>query len=121
VDTAIGASYSPSSSTIVKAIVNKGFRNPTIREMYMFPTQNPNLKPERLMNYEVSLLQSFPRQQLSFGLNLFYIRGSNMIQVDVVEGKPLNVNSGKVEIRESNSIFTTKQTVTCIFRPITVC
>jgi iron complex outermembrane receptor protein len=93
----LGASYSPSSSTIVKAIVNKGFRNPTIREMYMFPTQNPNLKPERLMNYEVSLLQSFPRQQLSFGLNLFYIRGSNMIQVDVVEGKPLNVNSGKVE------------------------
>jgi iron complex outermembrane receptor protein len=93
----LGASYSPSSSTIVKAIVNKGFRNPTIREMYMFPTQNPDLKPERLMNYEVSLFQSFPRQQLSLGINLFYIKGSNMIQVDVVEGKPLNVNSGKVE------------------------
>lgn len=32
----------------LKAMVSKGFRNPTIREMYMFPPQNPNLKPERV-------------------------------------------------------------------------
>ena len=35
----------------IKAMVSKGFRNPTIREMYMFPPQNPDLKPERLWNY----------------------------------------------------------------------
>ena len=37
--------------TEVKAMVSKGFRNPTIREMYMFPPQNPDLnggKPDEL-------------------------------------------------------------------------
>lgn len=38
----------------LKAMVSKGFRNPTIREMYMFPPQNPDLKAESLMNYELS-------------------------------------------------------------------
>lgn len=32
----------------LKAMVSKGFRNPTIREMYMFPPQNPDLKAESL-------------------------------------------------------------------------
>ncbi len=93
----LGVSFTPSAATVVKAIVSKGFRNPTIREMYMFPPQNPDLLPERLMNYEVSLMQSLLENKLSLGLNLFYIKGDNMIQVAMVEGKPLNVNSGEVE------------------------
>jgi iron complex outermembrane receptor protein len=93
----VGASYSPTSNSILKAIVSKGFRNPTIREMYMFPTQNPNLKPERLMNYEISLLQSLLHNQLIFGLNLFYMKGDNTIQTLIIEGKPMNMNSGKIE------------------------
>ncbi len=93
----LGLSFTPTTLTSLKAIVSKGFRNPTIREMYMFPPQNPDLKPERLMNYEISLLQSLPEARVSFGINLFYISGENMIQVQMVEGKPLNVNTGKVE------------------------
>ncbi len=92
-----GLSFTPTASTVVKAIVSKGFRNPTIREMYMFPPQNPDLKPERLMNYEISLMQSLLENRLNLGLNLFYINGDNMIQVAMVDGWPLNVNSGKVE------------------------
>ncbi|MDO5524015.1 MAG: TonB-dependent receptor [Bacteroidia bacterium] len=92
-----GLSFTPSASTVVKAIVSKGFRNPTIREMYMFPPQNPDLLPERLMNYEISLLQTLLQNKLSLGLNLFYIQGDNMIQVAMVEGRPLNINSGEVE------------------------
>ena len=92
-----GLSFTPSVSTVVKAIVSKGFRNPTIREMYMFPPQNPNLLPERLMNYEISLLQTLLDNRLSLGLNLFYIKGDNMIQVAMVNSRPLNVNSGEVE------------------------
>lgn len=92
-----GISYTPNASTVIKGIVSKGFRNPTIREMYMFPPQNPDLLPERLMNYEISFLQTLLENRLSMGLNLFYIKGDNMIQVAMVEGKPLNINSGKVE------------------------
>lgn len=76
----LGLSYTPTATTSIKAIASKGFRNPTIREMYMFPPQNADLKPERLMNYEISLLQAFPETGLSVGLNLFYIKGDNMIR-----------------------------------------
>ena len=93
----LGASFIPSSTTVLKAIVSKGFRNPTIREMYMFPPRNPNLLAERLMNYEVSLQQSLLDNRLNLGVNLFYIKGENMIQVAIVEGRPLNVNTGEVE------------------------
>jgi outer membrane cobalamin receptor len=75
-----GLSFTPTATTSVKAIASKGFRNPTIREMYMFPPQNADLKPERLMNYEISLLQAFPEKGISIGLNLFYINGDNMIR-----------------------------------------
>ena len=93
-----GISYTPTAANTIKAIVSKGFRNPTIRELYMFPPMNnPDLLPERLMNYEISFLQSLLENRLSLGLNLFHINGDNMIQVTMVEGKPLHVNSGKVE------------------------
>ena len=93
----LGASFIPTATTVLKAIVSKGFRNPTIREMYMFPPRNPDLAVERLMNYEVSLQQAMLNNRLSIELNLFYIKGDNLIQVDIVDGRPLNVNSGEVE------------------------
>ncbi|MFA5650602.1 MAG: TonB-dependent receptor [Proteiniphilum sp.] len=93
----LGASFIPTATTVLKAIVSKGFRNPTIREMYMFPPRNPDLLVERLMNYEVSIQQSLMNNRLNLGVNLFYIKGDNMIQVAIVDGRPLNVNSGEVE------------------------
>lgn len=93
----LGLSYTPTPYTSLKTIVSKGFRNPTIREMYMFPPQNPNLKAERVMNYEISLLQSFADARVSMGVNLFYIKGDNMIITIPVDGRPLNVNLGEVE------------------------
>ncbi len=92
-----GVSYLPAASTVVKAIVSKGYRNPTIREMYMFPSQNPGLLPERLMNYELSLLQNLLENRLILGVNLFRSAGDNMIQTIITNGKPLNVNTGKID------------------------
>ena len=93
----LGLSYSPTPYTSLKAIMSKGFRNPTIRELYMFPPRNPDLEAERLMNYEVSLLQSFPNARVSMGVNVFYIKGDNMIITIPINGRPLNINSGEVE------------------------
>ncbi|MGM9758483.1 MAG: TonB-dependent receptor plug domain-containing protein, partial [Parabacteroides sp.] len=81
----------------LKAMVGKGFRNPTIREMYMFPPQNPDLKPEKLVNYELSFSQHLLDKALSYGANLFYINGENMIATLPVNGKPLNINTGEIE------------------------
>lgn len=92
-----GASIYPLKTGEIKLLASRGFRNPTIREMYMFPPQNPNLKPESLWNYELSWSQRLLQGRLSYGVNLFYINGENMIQTVPVEGRPLNINTGKIE------------------------
>lgn len=79
----------------LKAMVSKGYRNPTIREMYMFPPQNPDLKAESLMNYELSYSQRVLGGALSYGVNLYYINGDNIIMNDRALRK--NVNSGEIE------------------------
>lgn len=81
----------------LKATVSKGFRFPTIREMYMFPPQNPDLKPESVINYELSLQQRLPQEQISYGINIYYIDGKNLIRTQPVDGRPLNINTGHVE------------------------
>jgi iron complex outermembrane receptor protein len=75
-----GVSVQASPTTIIKAIVSKGFRNPTIRELYMFGTKNDSLKSEKMVNYELSVGQSFFDRKLNFELNGFYIDGKNQIQ-----------------------------------------
>jgi iron complex outermembrane receptor protein len=92
----IGLSFFAAGNTVFKGIVSKGFRNPTIREMYMFPPQNPNLKAESLMNYELSASQKLLNQKISLDLSLYYIEGENSIQTILVDGKPLNVNTGEI-------------------------
>ena len=92
-----GASFSPITSGEIKLIASRGFRNPTIREMYMFPPQNPDLKPESLWNYEISWSQRLLQNRLSYAINLYYIKGKNMIQTVPIDGRPKNINTGKIE------------------------
>lgn len=82
----------------LKASASKGFRYPTIREMYMFPPQNPDLRPERMWTYELALSQKLLEGRLSYGLNIFYISGDNMIlRLPNPDGAGmLNQNSGEI-------------------------
>ena len=81
----------PLTTGEIKAMVGKGFRNPTMREMYLYPPSNEELEPERLWNYELSWRHRVG--SFSYGANLFYIKGDNMIQT--VNRK--NVNTGEIE------------------------
>jgi len=81
----------------LKASVGKGFRNPTIKEMYMFPPQNPDLNPESLINYEMAYNQSILNNRLRYGINLFFIDGKDLIVTAKVDGKNKNINSGEVK------------------------
>ncbi len=81
----------------LKATVGKGFRFPTIREMYMFPPQNPDLRPEKLMNYELSFTQRLRGGALGYGASVYYIDGDNMIRTVPVDGRMMNVNTGRIE------------------------
>ena len=75
----------------VKAMVSKGFRNPTMREMYLYPPSNEELEPERLWNYELSWRHRLA--DFTYGANLFYLKGDNMIQTVNRQ----NINTGEVE------------------------
>ena len=92
-----GLSFRLSAADQLKAVVSRGFRFPTIREMYMFPPQNPDLRPEDLMNYELSFSHRSPGGKLSFGVSLYYIEGDNMIQLVPVGERRQYVNTGRIE------------------------
>lgn len=83
----------------LKVSASKGFRYPILREMYMFPPQNPDLQPESMWSYELAFSQRLMDGRLSYGVNLFYIDGKNLI---VTLPNPhgsgmLNQNSGRIE------------------------
>ena len=88
-----GLSFHLNKQADIKALVSKGFRNPIIRDMYMFPPATTDLKPERMMNYELSFTQRFNGRG-HFGANLFYTKGENLITRVFIEGRPRNVNTG---------------------------
>lgn len=81
----------------VKLSTGKGFRYPIIREMFMWGVANPDLEAESIWNYEVSYSQRLFDNRMQYGINLFYLKGDNMITVASVDGRMMNVNTGEIE------------------------
>jgi outer membrane cobalamin receptor len=90
----IGLAYKPYSATTIKASVAKGFRSPTLRELYLWTPANANLKPERMVNYELGIIQSFFNNKLDLELTAFKENGNNLIQTVMTDKGPQNQNSG---------------------------
>lgn len=89
-----GVAYRVDQATTVKGSAGRGFRSPTIREMFLFPAPNPLLEPESMWNYELSVLRSFG-PFTSIELTAFLSEGTNMIRT---EGRFPNLkltNSGR--------------------------
>ena len=96
----LGAALNLPANAIVKLSVGKGFRYPILREMYMFPPRNTDLKPESLWNYELAFSQSLLQGRLNYGINIFYLDADNIILTDTNPTPPpmkLNQNSGKLK------------------------
>lgn len=92
-----GLTFHINNDAQIRAMVSKGFRNPTIRELYMFRPANKDLKPERMTNYELAFSNNLFNNSLRLGLSLFYLKADNMITTAMVDGRPQNVNTGKTE------------------------
>lgn len=90
-----GVVVRPITTGEIKLMASKGFRNPTMREMYLYPPSNEDLKPEHLWNYELSWRHR--PGAFTYGVNLFYIKGDNMIQTIMVDGRKRNMNTGEIE------------------------
>ena len=87
-----GVVWRPLTTGELKATASKGFRNPTTREMYMYGTANhDSLRAERLWSYELAWRHRIG--DFSYGANVFYLKGDNMIQAVQVR----NINTGVIE------------------------
>lgn len=78
--------------------VSRGFRNPTIRELYLFPAPNPQLRPERLWHWH-STLYAQPHRALSAWATGYY---SSLTDQIVTLGRFPNLrleNTGRAILR----------------------
>lgn len=74
-----GAVYKVTRNTGLKASVAKGFRNPSIRDLYLFPPANSELLPENMWNYEFTVSRGFADGKGQAELTGFLAEGDNMI------------------------------------------
>jgi outer membrane cobalamin receptor len=89
-----GASYTLKDGYTVSASVARGFRNPTIRELYLFPAPNPLLQPEHMWNYQTSI-HARPAKSVAASVTGYYSDLSDMI---VTQGRYPNLrlaNAGR--------------------------
>jgi outer membrane cobalamin receptor len=93
----LGASYLAAEYTTVRANISKGYRSPTIRELFMFKPANPNLDPEKMWNYEAGVVQKFLNNRISVDLTGFYVQGDNLIETVGVFPDVQNRNTGSFE------------------------
>ena len=94
-----GAAFHLPANAEVKLSVGKGFRYPIIREMYMYPPQNKDLKAESLWNYEFSFSQRLFNNKLYYGINVFKMDAENIILTlpNPNGAGMLNQNSGELK------------------------
>ena len=89
-----GLVYHWSDQSSLRANMSKGFRTPSVKDLYLFPPANQDLEPERLWNYELGLNQSFG-DFIALDLCGYYYEGEQLIQTTMVApGQMLNQNIG---------------------------
>lgn len=76
-----GLAWRINPSTSLKTSVSKGFRSPTIRELYLWAPANENLSPERMINYEAGITKYFLSERVKTELTVFHSDGDNQIAI----------------------------------------
>jgi iron complex outermembrane receptor protein len=84
-----GVVVHPGCGWTLKGSVAKGYRNPSFRELYLYRTANEELRPENMVNYEVTVGKHFSRY-FGFDVTGYFSEGSNMIETLNMK----NVNTG---------------------------
>ena len=92
-----GFVFRPLQNGELKLSAGKGFRVPNLKEMYLYGIANPDLKSERLWNYELAWKQRLLGGRLTYGVNLFYLKADNLIGTTMVPalGRAANYNTGE--------------------------
>ena len=73
-----GGSFAFSDRYSIAFEASRGFRNPTLRELYLFPAPNPNLLPETMWSYQVSF-HARPARTIHAWTTVYYASLDNLI------------------------------------------
>ncbi len=95
----MGVVYHVYPQTALRASVAKGFRAPSVKDLFLFLPANSDLAPERLWNYEVGINQTLGP---NFSLDAcgFYYKGDQFIETIMVKpGTMQNQNIGANEAK----------------------
>ncbi len=82
-----GFSFLATENTTFKGSFSKGFRSPTLMELYLF-APNPDLQPEQIANYELGMSQMSADRTFRAELTLFALEGTNVIEVRPNDAPP---------------------------------
>ena len=87
----------PTNSGVLKLTAAKGFRNPSMMELYFYGTNgNVELKAERLWNYELSWQHRIGR--FSYKANIFYLKADNLVGTGLKPDSNIGrINTGAFE------------------------
>ena len=85
-------------SNAVRIDFSKGFRSPSIRELYFFPPHNEELKPDEIWNTEIGVTQQIG-SILQIDAAVFHNQGDNLIMMTKRAAGPgfQYANTGQVE------------------------
>lgn len=87
----------PTNGGVLKLTAAKGFRNPSMMELYFYGTNgNVELEAERLWNYELSWQHRIGR--FSYKANIFYLKADNLVGTGLKpDGNIGRINTGAFE------------------------
>ncbi len=89
----VGFVYQLSNDITWKGSFSKGFRSPTMRELFMWQ-HNEGLQPESINNYEIGLVYKGSNNKYLLELTYFFLKGDNLITNVPNSGYQ---NSGKIK------------------------
>ncbi len=96
----VGLAYNIGPTTTIKGSVSKGFRSPSIRNLFLWwPSSNPDLEPERMWNYEFGMMQYLISDRLRLDVTGFVSVGDNLIQMKFAGEPPFARNTGEFNHR----------------------
>jgi outer membrane cobalamin receptor len=83
----------PGGATL-HASATRGFRSPTVRELYLFPAPTPELEPERVWSYDLGVVRPLGERGVLEVVG-FQMEGANLIQTSGSFPNLVLTNSGR--------------------------
>jgi outer membrane cobalamin receptor len=100
-----GFAFYPSTKSTMRGSISKGYRPPSIRELYLYPTANDALKPENIVNTEIGWDQQWIKGKLNTSMTVFYLTGDNLITKNPPVGPPPPIYKNTGEITNTGVEF----------------